>query len=139
MAQVYNRIYDAEKWAKVCKDNKDIITDFIQEYKFSDLYSKSGKQYRFDFAVFAQVQVQIDDVAVVNAVLAQLQRNRLHQAGLPASSDAGNNLDQFAVMVKSADCLKVIFSPIDAHGVCIILQPVAESQVKGVEIQKQSI
>lgn len=34
---------------KILQDNG---INFIQEYKFSDLYSKSGKQYRFDFAVF---------------------------------------------------------------------------------------
>ena len=33
MAQVYNKIFDPVKWEKVCKENKDIMSDFLLEYK----------------------------------------------------------------------------------------------------------
>lgn len=48
MAQVYNKIFDPDKWEKVNKENKDILDDFILEIKSRKLKESTLKQYYND-------------------------------------------------------------------------------------------
>lgn len=48
MAQVYNKIFDPVKWEKVCKENKDIMSDFLLEYKARKMKDSTLRQYEND-------------------------------------------------------------------------------------------
>lgn len=92
-----------------------------------------------DLAAFAYVQVEIDDVVLVNSVFAQFLGDGFHQAGFAAASDACNDLDQFGVMVKSSNRLKIVFSLIHAHSGRIVAQFSNLGQVKGVKMNNQFV
>ena len=48
MAQVYNKIFDPVKWEKVCQENKDIMSDFLLEYKARKMKDSTLRQYEND-------------------------------------------------------------------------------------------
>lgn len=53
MGQVYNKSFDKEKWERVNKENKDIINDFILEYKSRKKSEGTIKQYFNDARIVA--------------------------------------------------------------------------------------
>ena len=53
MAQVYNKIFDSEKWDKVNKENKAIIYDYIMELKAQKKSEGTRKQYFNDLRIVA--------------------------------------------------------------------------------------
>lgn len=53
MKQVYNKIYDAEKYEKVNKENKLIIKDFLQELKSQKKAEGTINQYANDLRILA--------------------------------------------------------------------------------------
>lgn len=53
MAQVYNKIFDSEKWDKVNKENKAIIDDYIMELKSQKKSQGTVKQYYNDLRIVA--------------------------------------------------------------------------------------
>ena len=51
--KVYNKIYTPEKWELVNKENKDIIEDFLTEYKQHKKSESTIKQYFNDLRLIA--------------------------------------------------------------------------------------
>lgn len=51
--RVYNRIYSEEEWLEVNKINKDIIDDFLEEYKQRKIKPSTIKQYFNDLRIIA--------------------------------------------------------------------------------------
>ena len=51
--KVYNRTYTPEKWELVNKKNKDIIEDFLTEYKQQKKSENTIKQYFNDLRLIA--------------------------------------------------------------------------------------
>ena len=51
--KVYNKIYTPEKWELVNKENKDIIEDFLTEYRQQKKSENTIKQYFNDLRLIA--------------------------------------------------------------------------------------
>lgn len=49
--KVYNRIFDEEEWKEVNEENKDIMYDFIEEYKQRKMKASTIKQYENDLRI----------------------------------------------------------------------------------------
>lgn len=52
-SQVYNRIYNKEDWNNVNKENKEMINDFIEEYKQRKKKASTIKQYFYDLRLIS--------------------------------------------------------------------------------------
>jgi hypothetical protein len=68
-----------------------------------------------DGSVPISVEVEEDDALVSDAFGPQLFGDALHEAGLAASADAGNDLDHPVVMVEAANLLQVVLSREQPH------------------------
>jgi integrase/recombinase XerD len=49
--RVYNRIFDEEEWKEVNEENKNIIDDFLEEYKQRKMKPSTIEQYRNDLRI----------------------------------------------------------------------------------------
>jgi len=49
--KVYNRFFNEEEWAKVNPDNKELMEDFIEEYKQQKKKESTIKQYKNDLRI----------------------------------------------------------------------------------------
>lgn len=68
-----------------------------------------------DGSVPVSVKVEKDDVVVIDAFGPQLFGDSLHEAGLAAAVDAGDDLDHPVVMVEAANLLQVVLSREQTH------------------------
>ena len=88
-----------------------------------------------DVFVWAAVKIKIDNVRIVRSSLPHLFGNCAHKAGFTTTSDAGNDLYEASVLIKSANLAEVVLSPVVVHG-GQYSKSVAKWQVKGVKFER---
>lgn len=85
MAQVYNKIFDSEKWDKVNKENKAIIDDYIMELKAQKKSQGTIKQYFNDLRIVAIYVLEMCD----NRSFIELNRKDFRRFVLWLTDDLG--------------------------------------------------
>ena len=85
MAQVYNKIFDEEKWGKVNKENKAIIDDYIMELKAQKKSQGTIKQYFNDLRIVAIYVLEMCD----NRSFIELNRKDFRRFVLWLTDDLG--------------------------------------------------
>ena len=88
-----------------------------------------------DVFVWAAVKINIDNVRFVRSSLPHLFGNCAHKAGLTTTSDAGNDLYESRVLIKSANLAEVVLSLVVVHG-GQYSKSAAKWQVKGVKYER---
>ena len=88
-----------------------------------------------DVFVWAAVKINIDNVRIVRSSLPHLFGNCAHKAGLTTTSDAGNDLYESRVLIKSANLAEVVLSLVVVHG-GQYSKSAAKWQVKGVKYER---
>lgn len=88
-----------------------------------------------DIFVWAAVKIKIDNVRIVRSSLPHLFGNCAHKAGLTTTSDAGNDLYESRVLIKSANLAEVVLSLVVIHG-GQYSKSAAKWQVKGVKYER---
>ena len=88
-----------------------------------------------DVFVWAAVKINIDNVRIVRSSLPHLFGNCAHKAGLTTTSDAGNDLYESRVLIKSANLAEVVLSLVVVHG-GQYSKSAAKWKVKGVKYER---
>ena len=88
-----------------------------------------------DVFVWAAVKINIDNVRIVRSSLPHLFGNCAHKAGLTTTSDAGNDLYESRVLIKSANLAEVVLSLVVVHG-GQYSKSAAKWRVKGVKYER---
>ena len=66
---VYNRIYTKEKWEQVNKYNKDLMNDFLLEFKSQKKKESTIKQYKNDLRIlFIYILEELDNKPIYSNI-----------------------------------------------------------------------
>lgn len=85
--KVYNKVFTEELWEQVNKENKDLLDDFIQEYKQRKMSPKTIQQYYYDLRIVMIYMLEKED----NKSILQMQKKNFRNLSIWLSDTTGRS------------------------------------------------